>query len=79
MDTARLIRDLRAEKARIDRAIAALEALNGTGARSQSPQSAAPTLQKTHKRGVMSAAGRKRISEMMKKRWAARRKAAKKA
>ncbi len=79
MDTARLIRDLRAEKGRIDRAIAALEALNGAGARSQSLRSAAPTVQKTRKRGVMSAAGRKRISEMMKKRWAARRKAAKKA
>jgi hypothetical protein len=79
MDTARLIRDLRAEKVRIDRAIAALEALSGSGARSQSPQSAAPAVRKRRKRGVMSAAGRKRISEMMKKRWAARRRAAKKA
>ena len=61
MNTTKLIRDLRGEKGRIERAIAALEALNKAGRRKMSP------------------AARKRISEMMKKRWAARRRAAKKA
>jgi hypothetical protein len=78
MDTARLVRDLQAEKQRIERAIAALKALDSAGVRSQALQSASPARRKTRKRGVMSAAGRKRISEMMKKRWAERRKAAKK-
>jgi len=61
MNTTKLIRDLRGEKGRIERAIAALEALNKAG------------------RHKMSPAARKRISMMMKKRWAARRRVAKKA
>ena len=76
MDTARLVRDLRAEKGRIERAIAALEALGGDSTGSQISRAAGAN---KPGRRRMSPAGRKRISKMMKKRWAARRKAAKKA
>jgi hypothetical protein len=80
MDTTKLIRNLRGEKGRIERAIAALEALSSDGAGSQTTRTA--TAGRGAKAGIrrkMSPAARKRISEMMKKRWAARRKAAKKA
>jgi hypothetical protein len=76
MDTTRLIRNLRGEKVRIERAIAALEALGSDGAGSRTTRTAGPNKAGRRK---MSPAGRKRISEMMKRRWAARRKAAKKA
>ena len=76
MDTARLTRDLRAEKGRIERAIAAFEALSRDSTGSQTTRTASANKGGRRK---MSPAGRKRISEMMKKRWAARRKAAKKA
>jgi len=75
MDTARLVRDLRGEKVRIERAIAALEALSSDSTGSQISRAA--TTSKAGRR-KMSPAARKRISMMMKKRWAARRKAAKK-
>jgi hypothetical protein len=76
MDTARLVRDLRAEKGRIERAIAALEAL---GSDSMGRQTTRTVGANKPGRRKMSPAARKRISEMMKKRWAARRRAAKKA
>jgi hypothetical protein len=83
MDIKRLLADLKGERQRVDQAIAALEALDGTGARTRfagkrapAPTSATTTPKRRRRR--MSAAGRKRISEMMKARWAARRKAAKK-
>ena len=76
MDTARLVRDLRAEKGRIERAIAALEALSSDGA---GPRTTPTASANKASRRKMSPAARKRISMMMKKRWAARRKAAKKA
>lgn len=69
MNVRQILASLEAERKRIDQAIAALEALDG----------AAPA-KKTgpgRRRGGMSVAARKRMSEMMKKRWAARRKAAK--
>ena len=76
MNTTKLIRNLLGEKGRIERAIAALEALGSDGAASQTTRTAGPNKAGRRK---MSSAARKRISEMMKKRWAARRKAAKKA
>jgi hypothetical protein len=76
MDTARLIKDLLGEKGRIERAITALEALSSDGAGSQMTRTAGANKAGRRK---MSPTARKRISEMMKKRWAARRKAAKKA
>ena len=76
MDTARLVRDLRAEKGRIERAIAALEGLSSDTTGRQTTRAAGANKAGRRK---MSPAARKRISEMMKKRWAARRRAAKKA
>ena len=75
MNTAKIIADLRAERDRIDDAIRALEALAGAGSL---PRGAGSKLSTSTKRGRggISPAGRKRISEMMKKRWAERRKAA---
>jgi hypothetical protein len=75
MDTTKLIRNLRGEKGRIERAIAALEALGSDSAGSQTPRTAGANKAGRRK---MSPAARKRISMMMKKRWAARRRAAKK-
>jgi hypothetical protein len=76
MDTTRLIKDLRGEKERIERAIAALEALGSDSTGRQTTRTAGANKAGRRK---MSPAARKRISEMMKKRWAARRRAAKKA
>jgi hypothetical protein len=65
MDTKQILTQLHAERNRLDRAIAAIEAIHsGSVARSAS---AAPH---RRRRGRMSAAGRKRLSELMKKRWA---------
>jgi hypothetical protein len=85
MNTKSILTELRAERQRIDKAISALEALDGSGARVQPVGKASVVwdrkvaTQKGRGRRTISAAGRKRISEMMKARWAARRKAAKKA
>jgi len=83
MDTNRILADLRAERNRIDRAITALEALNGTAARTTTERRARPTAtaaqpatKQPRVRRRMSAAGRKRISEAAKKMWAERKKAA---
>jgi hypothetical protein len=76
MDTTRLIRNLLGEKVRIERAIAALEALGSDSTGSQPMRTAGANKAGRRK---MSPAARKRISLMMKKRWAARRRAAKKA
>ena len=70
MDIAAIVSELKAERNRIDGAITALEVLSLNGASSTH----AVTRSKRH--GGISAAGRKRISEMMKKRWAERRKKA---
>jgi hypothetical protein len=78
MDIKTILSELRSERQRLDQAISALEGLDGAGVRPRTPQAVAQRPQKARKRGAMSAAGRKRISEMMKARWAARRRAAKK-
>ena len=68
MDTRQILSQLRDELSRITRAIAALESLDG----------AAPAARPARKAPVrgrgMSAEGRKRLSAMMKKRWAERKK-----
>ncbi|HWR37589.1 MAG TPA: hypothetical protein VN622_17140 [Clostridia bacterium] len=76
MDILKILNDLRAEREHIDQAISALEAL-GAGARSevspaQKPAKAAA--KQTRGGGRMSPAARKRMSEMMKRRWAERKK-----
>ena len=77
MDTRIILADLKAELNRLNQAIAALESLNGTATampRTTTPAGrAAPTEAK--KRGL-TPAGRRRLSAMMKARWAARRKIA---
>ena len=72
MDTRTILADLKTELNRLNQAIAALESLDGTVT---ATTSAAPT--QARKRGL-SPAGRRRLSAMMKARWAARRKAAEK-
>jgi len=67
-----IVSELKRERDRLNRAIAALDGMDG--AKSSSVRHAAPTLVKAKKTRHLSAEGRKRISEMMKKRWAERRK-----
>lgn len=63
MNIQHILEQLKTERDRLDRAITAL---NGAG-----PKSAEVSRRRTGKR-KMSAAGRRRLSEMMKARWAAR-------
>jgi len=65
MDTKQILTQLHAERNRIDRAIAAIEGIHSGGV-SRSASSAP----RKRRRSRMSAAGRKRLSELMKKRWA---------
>jgi len=68
MDTNRILAELRAERDRIDRAIAAIEAVNSTGRRRVGhPPKAA---RKVRSRGRMSAAARRKLSRLLKQRWA---------
>ncbi len=76
METAKFLKELREELNRITKAIAALESLDGTATATIPAAKAAPK-RGGHRKGI-SAAGRKRISEAAKARWAARRKAASK-
>jgi hypothetical protein len=73
MDLLTIVSELKKERDRLNRAIAALE---GTDvARDATTKSAAPSLviRKPKKGHHLTAEGRKRLSEMMKKRWAERR------
>ena len=72
MDIQQILSDLRSERDRIDAAIRALEG-GKTGRGPGRPSGA----NGTGKKRTMSAASRKRISEMMKLRWAERKKKAK--
>ena len=73
MDINPILTDLKAELNRINQAIAALESLDGTATATTPAAKAAPKQAK--KRGL-TPAGRRRLSEKMKARWAARRKQA---
>ena len=77
MNTGTILAELREQRDRLNQAIAALEELqNGVGRRGRRAAISAegPTRGRGGRRH-MSAAARKRISQMMKKRWAERRKA----
>ncbi len=75
MDIQSLLAELTRERDRIDKAISALSGLgSGSGRRPGRPVGSGKS---TGKRRHMSAASRKRISEMMKKRWAERKRKAK--
>jgi hypothetical protein len=77
MDTKDILTDLRAELILLDRIIAAIEALDGIAtATPRVTTAAAKSAPEQAKKRGLTPAGRRRLSEMMKKRWAARRKAA---
>jgi hypothetical protein len=65
MDINRILADLHAERDRLDRAITALTGVNSSGRTTRTPVKTAP-----RGRRRMTAAGRKRLSELLKKRWA---------
>jgi hypothetical protein len=75
LDLARIVADLKKERDRINRAIAVLESLSSpkpdVRQSMPAPGKIAPT---TQKRGGLTPEGRKRLSDLMKKRWAERRK-----
>jgi len=71
MDIQNILGDLKRERERLDKAIAALEGL-GSGRRRGRPAGSHAAAKRP--RRYMSAAARKRISEMMKQRWAERKK-----
>jgi hypothetical protein len=68
MDINSILAELRAERDRIDQAISVLAALNSTGRRrvGRPPRAAAIP----RKRGRMSAAARRKLSRLLKQRWA---------
>ena len=68
MNVNSILKELRAERDRIDRAIVTIEGLNSTGRRKQGrPPRTATT---SRRRGRMSVAARKRLSQLLKQRWA---------
>jgi hypothetical protein len=71
METAKILEELREKLNRINQAISTFESLDGTVTATAPAAIAAP---KRGGRRRMSTAGRKRISEAAKARWAARRK-----
>jgi len=73
MDIQNILNDLKRERARLDQAIAALEGDSGPRKRGRPAGSG----KKSGPRRHMSAAARKRISEMMKQRWAERKRKSK--
>jgi hypothetical protein len=76
VDLRKVVSELKRERDSLNRAIAALESIGVAAAGSTTAVSAKgpsrPAAQKTKKHNI-SAEGRKRLSEMMKKRWAERR------
>jgi len=68
MDINTILSELRTERDRIDQAFSALEAVSSTGRpRVGRPPRAA---QKVRRRGRMSAAARRKLSRLLKQRWA---------
>jgi hypothetical protein len=79
MDTQQIIAALRDERDRLEQAISALEGGGGRGRRGRRPgpvPGSGPGRRRGRRRRRLSAAAKQRISEMMKKRWAERKKAA---
>jgi hypothetical protein len=68
MNIDRILAGLREERNRIDQAISALEAVNSTEPRrvGRAPKAA----QQPRRRGRMSAAARRKLSRLLKRRWA---------
>jgi hypothetical protein len=76
LDTDRIVEELKQERTRLDRAIAALggPASRKVVARKTRVTAQPPVAPQETKRGGMTPEGRKRLSLAMKKRWAERRK-----
>jgi hypothetical protein len=75
MDIQKIVTELSGERIRLDRAIAALESLSHPARRrGRPPKAKRAKAASSRKRGGITPAGRKRLSEMMKKRWAERKK-----
>jgi hypothetical protein len=74
MNVDEVVQQLKQQRSRLDAAIQALEGVGGRGKRRGRPPG---STNKNAGRRTMSAAARKRISEAMKKRWAAQKKAQK--
>jgi hypothetical protein len=74
VDTQEIVKELKAERARLDRAIAALDGANTTRTTVGTQVPASEGTSVPRKRHHLTAAGRKRLSMLMKKRWAKRRK-----
>ena len=78
MDIQNILGDLKRERERIDRAITALEGLGAAAPRRRGrPVGSGKSATAGRPRRHMSPAARKRISEMMKQRWAERKRKAK--
>ena len=76
MDLGSVVAELRDEAERISRAIAALTGIGSPKAgRKRGSAAVTRATSKKRKRGAMTPAGRKRLSMLMKKRWAERKKA----
>jgi hypothetical protein len=73
LDTQRIVSELKAERNRLDKAIAALDGTNSTRAVATNVSAKNDTAP-ARKRHHLTAAGRKRLSMLMKKRWAEKRK-----
>jgi Spy/CpxP family protein refolding chaperone len=73
LDTGRIVAELKRERDRLSQAITALEGLSprATAKRSAVPN---PVTRRKKKRDRLTPEGRKRLSEMMKKRWTDKRK-----
>ena len=68
MNTHSILAELRAERDRIDRAIAAIEGLNSTGRRRAGRPPRAASIPRRGRR--LSAAARRKLSRLLKQRWA---------
>jgi len=69
MDTNRILAELVAERAHIDRAIAAIVGLSSTGRRRGRPPGSTIAPKKRGRRRI-SAAARRKLSRLLKQRWA---------
>jgi hypothetical protein len=73
LDTQRIVSELIAERNRLDRAIAALDGESPTRSTVAINEPSSNAAQTGKKRRGLTAAGRKRLSMLMKKRWAEKR------
>jgi hypothetical protein len=71
VDIQRIVAELKAERDQLDRAIAAIGGIESTGARRGRRAAAAVSVpQKRGRRSRMSAAARRKLSRLLKQRWA---------